>query len=231
MAFGFCFGLALSAPIGPVNVICLRRTLADGFGAGIAAGLGAAVADALYAVAAAFGAGAFAALVSAHAGPIRVVGGVLLLGFAAVLWRHEPRAGMPHARGPYAPVPRGPALQAQSARARTSHAARPREAGPAAGARLVANARGFATSFLLTLSNPLPALSLGAAFGLGGGLADGVAPFVAGVLAGAMLWWVALAAVASATRRHVGGDALRLVSRVSAVVLSLFGLAALAASA
>ncbi|TCL36883.1 threonine/homoserine/homoserine lactone efflux protein [Anaerospora hongkongensis] len=48
-------GFFLAAPIGPVNLICIRRTLTDGYIAGLTVGLGAAVADTVYGYAAAAG--------------------------------------------------------------------------------------------------------------------------------------------------------------------------------
>ena len=48
-------GLAIAAPVGPIGVLCIRRTLAQGRAAGLLSGLGAATADALYGSVAAFG--------------------------------------------------------------------------------------------------------------------------------------------------------------------------------
>ena len=54
-AKGLAIGLAIAAPVGPVGVLCVRRTLSEGRLMGLAAGLGAAVADAFYGGIAAFG--------------------------------------------------------------------------------------------------------------------------------------------------------------------------------
>ena len=45
---GFIFGLVLAAPVGPVGVLCVQRTLSEGRMHGLLSGLGAAVADAIY---------------------------------------------------------------------------------------------------------------------------------------------------------------------------------------
>lgn len=45
---GLIIGFSIAAPVGPIGVLCIRRTLADGRASGLAAGLGAASADALY---------------------------------------------------------------------------------------------------------------------------------------------------------------------------------------
>jgi putative LysE/RhtB family amino acid efflux pump len=52
---GLLLGLAIAAPVGPIGVLCIRRSLTHGFAAGFAGGLGTALADALYAALAAFG--------------------------------------------------------------------------------------------------------------------------------------------------------------------------------
>ena len=52
---GLLIGLSIAAPVGPIGVLCIRRTLAEGRAAGLVSGLGAATADALYGFIAAFG--------------------------------------------------------------------------------------------------------------------------------------------------------------------------------
>jgi len=52
---GLIIGLSIAAPVGPIGVLCIRRTLADGRAIGFASGLGAATADAVYGAVAAFG--------------------------------------------------------------------------------------------------------------------------------------------------------------------------------
>jgi threonine/homoserine/homoserine lactone efflux protein len=52
---GLIIGFSIAAPVGPIGVLCIRRTLAEGRSYGLAAGLGAATADALYGSIAGFG--------------------------------------------------------------------------------------------------------------------------------------------------------------------------------
>jgi threonine/homoserine/homoserine lactone efflux protein len=52
---GVVLGLSIAAPVGPIGVLCIRRTLAAGRVAGFVLGLGAATADMLYGAVAAFG--------------------------------------------------------------------------------------------------------------------------------------------------------------------------------
>ena len=52
---GLVIGFSIAAPVGPIGVLCIRRSLSDGTLAGLAAGLGAATADAVYGCIAGFG--------------------------------------------------------------------------------------------------------------------------------------------------------------------------------
>lgn len=47
---GFISGLLITGGLGPIGLLCIRRSLQQGFKAGLATGLGAALADALYAI-------------------------------------------------------------------------------------------------------------------------------------------------------------------------------------
>ena len=52
---GLLLGLSIAAPVGPIGVLCIRRTLAEGRMMGFATGMGAAAADGLYGAIAGFG--------------------------------------------------------------------------------------------------------------------------------------------------------------------------------
>ena len=52
---GFVIGLSIAAPVGPIGILCIQRTLSSGNVQGLVTGLGAATADALYGFIAAFG--------------------------------------------------------------------------------------------------------------------------------------------------------------------------------
>jgi hypothetical protein len=48
MGFAYCLGISIAAPVGPIGVICILRTIAEGGLFGLVSGLGAAAADAMY---------------------------------------------------------------------------------------------------------------------------------------------------------------------------------------
>jgi putative LysE/RhtB family amino acid efflux pump len=76
---GMVLGLAVAAPVGPVGLLCIRRSLAQGFLPGAASGLGTAVADALYAAVAAFGLNAVSGLLLSYRPELELFGGLALL--------------------------------------------------------------------------------------------------------------------------------------------------------
>lgn len=72
-------GLAIAAPVGPIGVLCIRRTLAYGIAHGFASGMGAATADALYGSIIAFGLTALSALLLNAANVLQIGGGLFLI--------------------------------------------------------------------------------------------------------------------------------------------------------
>lgn len=75
---GVLIGLAIAAPVGPIGVLCIQRTLIQGRLYGLVTGLGAATADALYGCVAAFGLTLISNLLVNLQTPLRLVGGVYL---------------------------------------------------------------------------------------------------------------------------------------------------------
>lgn len=87
---GLLLGFSIAAPVGPIGVLCIRRTLNGGMGSGIASGLGTAVADSLYGLIAAFGITAVSALLLEHSFLLRLCGGLFLLHMGSSIFRAQP---------------------------------------------------------------------------------------------------------------------------------------------
>lgn len=90
LARGFVLGLSIAAVVGPIALLCLRRSLASGFSIGFASGLGAATADASYAAIASFGVSAVASLLVEQRLWLRLVGGTALLYLGVKALRAQP---------------------------------------------------------------------------------------------------------------------------------------------
>jgi threonine/homoserine/homoserine lactone efflux protein len=75
---GLVIGLSIAAPVGPIGVLCIRRTLAQGRGYGLVSGLGAATADAVYGCVAGFGLTLISSFLVDQQVWLRLVGGAFL---------------------------------------------------------------------------------------------------------------------------------------------------------
>jgi len=218
LAKGLAIGFAIAAPVGPIGVLCIRRTFAEGRAAGLVTGLGAATADAFYGAVAAFGLTAISSFLLGAQHVLRVAGGLFLLGLGVKTFFAKPAA---------------------------------------TGARMQGKglAEAYATTVVLTLTNPATILSFIAVFA-GAGLGQRAygsmeaAAMVSGVFMGSAAWWLLLTALVNRWRRRrpefaslapnaLGGavvtgvtlgmasTTLQRVNQLSGALLFAFGVAAL----
>lgn len=198
---GLVIGFVAAAPIGPVNVIVIQRSLRQGVASAMALGLGAALGDALFAAGAGFGLQALQALMNLHHDPIRIVGGLIMIGFGIAVWRSAPHLDTPGRK-----VPR---------------------AGHMALATFLMTVTNPAT--LLWFAATFGSIGF-REIGTGSTRAlVHSAELVGGVFAGSMLWWLVVSGVARWAKGRLGDRHLAVFNHVSAVVLLVFGLVALVA--
>ena len=76
---GIVIGFSIAAPVGPIGILCIRRTLAEGRAAGFFSGLGAATADAIYGCIAGFGLTFISQFLVDQQNWLRIIGGIFLL--------------------------------------------------------------------------------------------------------------------------------------------------------
>ena len=184
-------GLGIAVPMGPVGVLCVRRTLTHGPLLGLTSGLGAAFADCLYGAVAAFGLAAVENWIVDHGEWFRLLGGLFLivLGF----WNM--------AKGPN------------------------ERRGYEGSSNLL---WAFCSTFALTLANPVTLLAFAAIFaalGLAGSVTSSLdaTVLVSGVFVGASVWWIGLAGVVLALRRHVTPSWMKRIHYGSAMIVIAFG--------
>jgi threonine/homoserine/homoserine lactone efflux protein len=216
---GLLIGLAIAAPVGPMALLCIRRTLERGWPSGFASGLGIATADGTYAAVAAFGLTAVSGLLLREARWVQLAGGaaIIVLGLGSL--RHSSPLG---GEVPLLPARRG---------------------GPPAGRGGAARGRGrgeaglvgaYLSCLALTLANPptiLSFLAVMAGFGIGttaGGAS--AAAVVLGVLAGSAAWWAIVTGAVARARARIGPGVRAWITRVAGVVLVALGAAALVAA-
>jgi threonine/homoserine/homoserine lactone efflux protein len=192
---GLIIGFSIAAPVGPIGVLCIRRTLAQGHVFGFVSGLGAATADAIYGCIAGLGLTFISSLLIHQQIWLRLIGGAFLC---------------------YLGVKTFMSLPAE-------------QAAKAKGNSLVG---AYASTFLLTLTNPMTMLSFAAVFaGLGVASTRGnytlAIILVLGVFTGSALWWLMLSGGIGLFRTKLTPRRLQWVNRISGVLITAFGLLAL----
>jgi threonine/homoserine/homoserine lactone efflux protein len=193
---GLLIGFSIAAPVGPIGVLCIRRTLTDGRLSGLVSGLGAATADAIYGCVAGFSLTFISSFLVGQQLWLRLFGGLFLLylGIKTLLSK--------------------PAEQAAKAD----------------GTGLLG---AYASTFLLTVTNPLTILSFVAIFA-GLGLANTSGSYVSalilvlGVFLGSALWWFLLVGGVGLFRTKFNTQGLLWVNRISGMIITVFGVIALA---
>jgi len=193
---GLLIGIVVSAPVGPVNIICIGRALRYGFVPAVYAGVGAAVGDGLLALVSAFGISAASEAVAHHSGVIKFVGGLILVAFGLRVMLSTPHGS-----------PRADAHMADTVTRII----------PATFLITITNPGallGFLAIFGGMVGNRLLPEGDYAAAGL----------IVLSVAGGALLWWVGLAAFVTRIRHLISDRTLRWINVVSGVLLAGFGL-------
>ncbi len=202
VATGVGIGIAVSAPVGPVNVMCIHRALRAGFLPGLSAGLGAVAGDGVYAAIAAFGITAISGFIEGNLDAIQLVGGIVLILFGLRIALKPPL--------PRTEVADDTALSLAGAAA-TAFALT--VTNPALIVGFVAIFGGLGE----IADEPLDYASAGL--------------LVASVMGGGLLWFSALSALVSRFRARIDGRWLRAINFGSGLALAAFGVAVLASLA
>jgi len=102
---GVAIGFSIAAPVGPIGILCIRRSLADGAWKGFSAGLGAATADAAYGGVAGFGLTAVSSFLVLHQTWLNLIGGVFLGYLGVRTFLAKPALEVPQAGGRFRFLP------------------------------------------------------------------------------------------------------------------------------
>ncbi|MGH2342958.1 LysE family translocator [Segnochrobactraceae bacterium EtOH-i3] len=197
---GITFGLAASAPVGPVNIMVIQRVARCGFRTGFVASLGATLADVVYATIAAFGLTVVSDFITGHETTLQLVGGLVLVLFGALIFRTRPFAAPMEGR-----PPRHPGMLAGFGACFACTILNP------------ASAIGF-----LALMG-----GLGDTGDASLHPEHGPLPVLAGVLVGALLWWTTLSGLVALNRDRLTPKRMSWINRGAGVALMLLGAAAL----
>jgi threonine/homoserine/homoserine lactone efflux protein len=96
---GLILGFSIAAPVGPIGILCIRRSIKDGWLAGFISGLGAASADMLYGSVAAFGLQAVSDFLVGGQDVLRGIGGLFLIFLGIRTFLKKPESGATRAGG------------------------------------------------------------------------------------------------------------------------------------
>ena len=192
---GALLGFALAAPVGPINLLCIKRSLEQGRRAGLITGLGAATADTLYGAVAAFGLTFISDWLEAHRGPLSLVGGVFFFVLGLLLIR---KRTVPHV--PDESIVRGRNIYFQTVLLTLSNPA-------------------VVFSFLTAFA----AIKLNTHEGAEVRTTDAVFATI-GVFFGSMVWWILIATVSSRFRKRLKDAAIRRINLGAGILLLIFGL-------
>ena len=194
---GLIIGFSIAAPVGPIGVLCIQRTLSKGRIYGQLSGLGAATADGTYGLIAGFGLTFISSFLIGQQLWIRLIGGVFLLylGLRTILSRPAQRE------------------QATTIKGENLLAA------------YVSTLFLTLTNPLTILS--FAAIFAGIGAGGANRSYLSAAVLVLGVFLGSALWWVILSGGVSILRTKLNTQALRWVNRISGTIIMVFGLLAL----
>ncbi|MCG5059750.1 MAG: LysE family translocator [Limnoraphis sp. WC205] len=189
---GLLVGFSIAAPVGPIGVLCIRRSLTYGKKTGFISGLGAATADAMYGCIAGFGLSLVSNFLVSQQVLFKIFGGLFLCYLGLKTFLEKP-------------------------------------ATEAATSNQIAGA--FASTFFLTITNPMTILSFLAIFaGLGLATANhylDAVILVLGVFIGSASWWLLLASGVSLFREKFSDRTLKAVNQISGVIILGFGIIAL----
>ena len=196
---GLIIGFAIAAPVGPIGVLCIQRTLGKGRIYGLLSGLGAATADGTYGLIAGFGLTFISSFLIGQQLWIRLIGGVFLLYLGLRIILSKP-------------------AQREREQATTIK-----------GKNLLAAYVSTLFLTLTNPLTILSFAAIFAGIGAGGANRSYIsaAVLVLGVFLGSALWWVILSSGVSILRTKLNTQALRWVNRISGAIIITFGVLAL----
>jgi threonine/homoserine/homoserine lactone efflux protein len=87
---GFFIGISIAAPIGPISILCIKRTLSNGLSSGLISGLGAATADSVYSLLAIIGISKISKWLFYSIYIIHLVGGIFLIYLGYTIFKSIP---------------------------------------------------------------------------------------------------------------------------------------------
>ncbi|MBW8707912.1 MAG: LysE family transporter [Alphaproteobacteria bacterium] len=197
---GVVMGLVAAVPIGPVNLICIRRSFAFGPVNGFVSGLGAALGDGLFAAIMGFGLTWIAQMIEGYITIIELIGGALMVWMGYKIFISPP-------------VLRCPDTKAESE-------------GSNLGRAIMSTFALTVTNPITLITFGGMFATLGGLAG-GAGSFNDAGFVVAGVVGGSAGWWLALTTVIGLFHTRIDEQAMRIINRTCGVLVTVCGLVVL----
>jgi threonine/homoserine/homoserine lactone efflux protein len=188
---GIIIGLTLAVPVGPISLLCIQRSIADGRLHGIVSGIGVASSDSFYAAVSFLGLTIISGLIMTHQYLFRFLAGLVLIFvgirvFLSILPATSPQTGHE------------------------------------------TYLKDFLSMAAIAIANPLTLLFFlvivpGFGVVIHGDSFLSAVEFVAGVFFGSVVWWILLCGSVGTMRTRISGQNLRLINRISGILISCFG--------
>lgn len=192
---GVLIGLLISAPMGPIGMLVIQRTLSKGRWPGMFTGVGASLSDLLYCLLTGFGISFITDFINRHELMLQLVGGAVLAAFGIYLFRKNPTRSLKTV----------PEAEAIVARANTYWS-------------------DIVGGFFLTVSNPLILFFIIGLFARFNFILPEFGPVhyvwaYITILAGALAWWYGITWLVNKLRRRFNVRSLWLFNRIIALIL------------
>ncbi|PFY97052.1 lysine transporter LysE [Bacillus pseudomycoides] len=189
---GLTIGFSIAAPVGPIGILCILRTLENGRFVGFMSGLGAATADGLYSLITGLSLTVITNYLINQQLWFQLIGGIFLGYFGVKTYKSKPSNTLTKSKNEQ-------------------------------------NIKAYASTFFLTITNPVTILSFIALFS-GIGIANSDIDLmeklilVLGVFLGSILWWLFLSIVVSLLKNRINAYSLIIINKTSGLILLLFSL-------
>jgi threonine/homoserine/homoserine lactone efflux protein len=188
---GIVIGLTLAVPVGPISLLCIHRTVADGRLHGIFSGIGVATADSVYATVSFLGLTAVSGLILGYQSVFRSLAGLVLVMVGTRVFFSEP-------------------------------------AGVSTDSEHEPYLKDYLSMVAIAIANPLTlvffiAILPGFGYIFQGTSVMAAAEFVAGVFTGSTIWWIVLCGSIGSVRSSISRKNLKLINRISGLLIVCFG--------
>jgi threonine/homoserine/homoserine lactone efflux protein len=201
---GIVIGISIAAPVGPIGLLCIQRTISKNRLSGLISGMGAATADMIYGSIAVFGLSYLSDLLIKQQNILGLMGGLFLIALGLkTLFTKVTKDGSTEIK-----------LESQ----------------PNHQTQFFSD---YLSTFLLTLTNPITILSFSAIYaGIGYSMSNTTNLtglwFVLGVFIGSSIWWISLSWFVSLLRGKIlQSNTIRWINIISGFVIIAFGIYAL----